>query len=231
MTTSDDSCLVCGLGALVHNDVLWPELVEAWELQPEERAYIDVQQGTHCDRCGGNVRSQALARAFTAELGWEGSLAAYLTSGAAPTSRVLEINEAGSLTPWLSQFPGHTLAKFPDCDMTQMKYATASFDYVVHSDTLEHVPDPAAALRECARVLVPGGACVFTVPIILGRLTRSRIGLPPSYHGHPTCRDADFMVHTEFGANVWTDVLAAGFRSCQFVTFRYPAGLALVARR
>ncbi len=102
---------------------------------------------------------------------------------------------------------------------------------MVHSDTLEHVVDPDTALRECLRVLAPGGACLFTVPIITGRLTRSRAGLPPSYHGHADCREPDFMVRTEFGVDVWTAVFEAGFGRCQFVAFRYPSGLALIAHR
>ena len=65
--------------------------------------------------------------------------------------------------------------------------------------------------------------------MIVGRLTRSRRGLPASYHGHADCREPDFLVHTEFGADVWNAVFAAGFRSCQIVAFRYPSGLALVA--
>ena len=231
MTTADDICQLCGHGRFVAADVLWPELVEAWQLGPDERAYIDIQQGTACERCGANVRSQALARAFLAELGAAAPLSDYLDTAQPPICRVLEVNEAGALTPWLSRLPGHVLARYPECDMTNMPFASETFDFVVHSDTLEHVANPQRALEECLRVLVPGGRCLFTVPIIVGRMTRSRAGLPPSYHGHAACREPDFMVHTEFGADVWTSVFEAGFDGCQFVTFRYPSGLALIARR
>jgi len=41
-------------------------------------------------------------------------------------------------------------------------------DLIVHSDTLEHVDDPVAALTECRRIATPSGACCFTIPIIAG---------------------------------------------------------------
>jgi SAM-dependent methyltransferase len=212
---------------------LWPELIEAWQLTPGERAYIDIQQGTRCERCGANVRSQALARALLLlfDLAAGATLDDWVKANVPTGARVLEVNEAGALTPWLSQVPGYVPARYPECDLTRLPHASASFDLVVHSDTLEHVVAPDAALRECLRVLAPGGACLFTVPVVAGRLTRSREGLPPSYHGHAACREPDFMVRTEFGADVWTAVLEAGFATCGFVTFRYPAGVAIVARR
>jgi SAM-dependent methyltransferase len=231
MIPADDICQLCGHTGFVHADVLWPELIDAWQLTPDESAYINIQQGTSCARCAANVRSQALARALLASLGAATSLAALLETSAPPACRILEINEAGALTPWLSKFPGHVLARYPECDMTNMPFASEAFDFVVHSDTLEHVANPHKALEECFRVLVPGGRCLFTVPIILGRLSRSRAGLPPSYHGHAACREPDFMVHTEFGADVWRSVLECGFRTCGFVTFRYPSGIAIVAGR
>lgn len=43
-------------------------------------------------------------------------------------------------------------------------YPDANFDVVLALDVLEHVPDHAAAMREIARVLKPGGIFVSTVP-------------------------------------------------------------------
>ena len=157
MTPADDICQLCGHTGFVHADVLWPELIDAWQLTPDESAYINIQQGTSCERCAANVRSQALARALLTSLGAATSLADVLETSPPPAYRILEINEAGALTPWLSKFPGHVLARYPECDMTRMSFASESFDFVVHSDTLEHVANFRAGLLECARVLVPGG--------------------------------------------------------------------------
>jgi SAM-dependent methyltransferase len=228
--TDTPPCQVCGHDRFIHDDVLWPELVQAWEIDPAETAYVNVQQGTRCERCGANVRSQALARALLLTGGVAAPLEQRLHDGYLATHRILEINEAGALTPWLSRLSGHVIGRYPECDMTALPYPDRSFDLVIHSDTLEHVADPDAGLRECRRVLAPGGVCAFTVPIIVGRVTRPRHGLPPSYHGHKDCREPDFLVHTEFGADAWVPVLAAGFAVCEIVTFRYPAGIALIAR-
>jgi SAM-dependent methyltransferase len=216
---------------LLDSAVLWPELIDAWELNSTEAAYVDVQQGTRCERCGTNVRSQALARALLDWVGAALTLERWIQEPAAHDQRLLEINEAGTLTPWLAQLRGRILGSYPECDMTNLPYPDGSFDIVIHSDTLEHVRDPHRGLVECRRVLSPHGACIFTVPVIVGRLTRSREGLPLSYHGHAECRDPDFVVHTEFGADVWRWVIDAGFSGCRIVPFRYPAGLAIIAPR
>jgi ubiquinone/menaquinone biosynthesis C-methylase UbiE len=101
---------------------------------------------------------------------------------------------------------------------------------VIHSDTLEHVRNPVHALSECRRVLKPDGALCFTVPVILGRLSRDREGLPKSYHGNPATAAEDFAVQTEFGADVWTYIIEAGFQEISIHSVGYPAGLAFLAR-
>jgi SAM-dependent methyltransferase len=57
-----------------------------------------------------------------------------------------------------------------DCDVradvAALPFRARVFDAVKATEVLEHVPDPAAALRECARVLDTGGHLVLTVPFL-----------------------------------------------------------------
>jgi SAM-dependent methyltransferase len=173
----------------------------------------------------------ALALAICRSYGHQGTFAQFVRERKTRRLRVLEINEAGQLTQFLSGLPRHTLARYPDVDMCRMPYPDCAFDLVVHSDTLEHVPEPITGLRECHRVLEPGGFCAFTVPIIVGRMTRSRAGLAPSYHGKPDGNRRDFPVHTEYGCDAWEHLICAGFSDCRVVTPEYPSALALVGTR
>lgn len=52
-----------------------------------------------------------------------------------------------------------------NADITQMPFENGSFDAIICSHVLEHVPDDRAGLRECLRVLKPDGWAAFMVPI------------------------------------------------------------------
>lgn len=225
------TCAVCGGFHFTEGVVIWDALAAEWELSAEERALVDRQQGCRCDGCGANLRSIALAAAILATLGVEATLEALVRSPEACSLRLLELNEAGMLSPVLRRLPGHRFGAYPEVDMQAMGFPDGSFDLVVHSDTLEHVPDPARALTECRRVLRPGGALCFTVPTLPGRMTRNRDGLPPSYHGDPATGTEDYRVRTEFGADMWTWVLRAGFAAVTVTPCGYPAALALTGWR
>lgn len=49
-------------------------------------------------------------------------------------------------------------------DLTALPFATAAFDAVLNVVTLEHVRDPALALREMGRALQPGGRLLLIAP-------------------------------------------------------------------
>lgn len=221
-------CVVCGGTRVLETPVLWPELIATWALAPHEVAYVDRQQGKRCGECGANLRSQALAKAILDALSIVAPLA---DSIAGSPARVLELNEAGTLHPVLARAPNVTLAGFPEVDMQALPYPDTSFDLVVHSDTLEHVLHPLRALAECHRVLRPGGRLCYTVPVIVERLSRRRDGLAPSYHGAPGDGREDHLVISEYGADMWTEPLRAGFDSVEIFAVDFPDALALSAWR
>ncbi len=51
----------------------------------------------------------------------------------------------------------------------QVPFTANSFDTVVSTEVLEHVPDPLRALREMQRVLKPGGFLILSAPMYLPR--------------------------------------------------------------
>jgi SAM-dependent methyltransferase len=84
--------------------------------------------------------------------------------------------EAGELTP-------DTRAACVQGDALALPFADATFDRVICSEVLEHIPDDVGAMRELARVLRPGGTMAVTVP----RRGPERINwaLSAQYHNVP----------------------------------------------
>jgi SAM-dependent methyltransferase len=224
-------CPVCGGSEFTYQEVLWPELIADWQLSAAEAKYTNIQQGFQCRSCGANLRAMTLAHALSRFRRWPGTLLGWVASADAQAVKLLEINDAFNLGKHWQDLEGRQLVRYPETDMHALPFPDGTFDLVVHSDTLEHIENPVHALEECRRVLKPDGAVGFTVPIVMGRLTRSRSGLPPSYHGREGDRLEDYRVAVEFGADVWTNVFEAGFKHCTLVSLIYPASVAILAER
>ncbi|HYM35392.1 MAG TPA: methyltransferase domain-containing protein [Steroidobacteraceae bacterium] len=171
-----------------------------------------------------------MANALRAFLGTSAFLNKAPASPKGKDLSILEINEAGTLSPILKRFGRYVYGAYPDVDIHALPYDSQSFDVVVHSDTLEHVKNPVHALTECRRVLKSDGALCFTVPIVVARMSRNRDGLPKSYHGDSAVMADDFAVQTEFGADAWTYILEAGFTEVAIHSVEYPAAMAFLAR-
>lgn len=220
-------CPVCGGSHFAENEVLWEELITEWDLSPLEVDYMNRQQGFGCQSCGNNMRSMALASAILKKFNYDGVLVDFVRTEKAVSLSILEVNEAGGLTPILKHIPGHKVVTYPEYDMTNLPFESAQFDLILHSDTLEHVSDPIQGLKECKRLLNSRGTCIFTVPFIFGRLSRSREGMNKSYHGQPKDCSDDYLVYSEFGADVWVYAANAGFTDIRFRILEFPSGVAI----
>jgi SAM-dependent methyltransferase len=130
-----------------------------------------------CIRCGSIPRERALILTLDREFPQWRSM------------RVHEASPGGKAAPKIATVPGYSCGAYPAEDLEALPHPDASFDLVITQDVLEHVQRPALAFAEIARVLRPGGAHVFTVPVLRGTETVARVGesgdqlLPPLYHG------------------------------------------------
>lgn len=222
-------CSICGGMNFTSRDVLWEELISSWGLSVEETAYVNAQQGCSCDACHANLRVVALGDAVAEALGVSGPMSEWSKDPRLVGLRILDLNGAVAISEALSRLPGYLRGDYPEVDMEALPYADDTFDLIIHSDTLEHVPHPIRGLEECRRVLKPGRRMCFTIPVIVGRLTRSRKGLPESWHGNSAENGADLLVQTEFGADMWTYVMRAGFTRVAVHQVAFPAATAVSA--
>lgn len=225
-------CNVCGGTNFSSQKVICDKLVNDWEISEEERAYIEIQQGVTCNKCHNNIRTIALAKAIMSAFDYPGLFVDFVKKWKFRRLKVLEINTAGALHEQLKILPKLTFAEYPRHDMnTLCAFADNTFDLVVHSDTLEHITTPIKALAACRRVLKNGKFCIFTIPMIVDRMSRSRAGLPKSYHGFYDEGREDFVVYTEFGADTWEYAIKAGFNEVAIQTLDFPTATVIRAKK
>lgn len=247
-------CGTCGFrGRPRFKPALWPELIAQWELSPDWARWMDEREGACCTWCGSSLRSARLAAAIVEVVNARCGTQATRLRGLFDAARtrdlaVAEINSAGNLHRHLARCKGLRHSEYgsrdprvPSEDLGALSYPDASFDLAITSDTLEHVPDIDQALGEIRRVLKPGAAHVFTVPVVWDRPTRQRARLdgdgrlehllPPSYHGAPGAEAADFIVFHEFGADFPERCERAGFAMTLRRDAHNPALVTFIARR
>jgi SAM-dependent methyltransferase len=121
-----------------------------------------------------------------------------------------------------AQAPAEQRPWFAVADAAAQPWPAESFDVVFCMELIEHVADAAAVLRECRRVLVPGGTLVLTCPVRefpwtydpLHRLAGRRIVPFGAYafgHDHlPATREVEDLLS------------GAGFRSAQITPLAGP---------
>jgi SAM-dependent methyltransferase len=112
-------------------------------------------------------------------------------------------------------------------NLESLTFGESTFDVFVTQDVLEHVFDPAQAMREIARVLKPNGVHVFTAPknkrLLLSRQRARLLAdgsvehlLPEKYHGSPI-GDGRSLVTWDYGTDfddllgLWSGYLVSDY--------------------
>ncbi len=97
--------------------------------------------------------------------------------------QILDIGCGNGLNVWLYQQAGWEAVGLEPVDsaaslgrsmglqvytgaLEQVRFPTASFDVVTMYQVLEHIPNPEMTLKECRRILKPGGRLLISVPNI-----------------------------------------------------------------
>ncbi len=97
----------------------------------------------------------------------------------------------------------------------ELPFADASFNVVVIKHIVEHLPDPARAIREIGRVTEPGGILILATPNLssllkpwkgerwIGYQDPTHISLKPPEEWLSLIRDANFSLRRVFADGFW----------------------------
>ena len=226
-------CFVCGsnFGKWITKKIVSDDLARSWKLSKELREKFDHRESDFCPTCGNSARTRIFAQAIMNTFHIKGttSLKEWVEKSAKLNLCIAEINSCGKLHNTLSKISNLSYSEYPPArilpriyfsikrirneDITSLSYPDKSFDLVLHSEVLEHVPDVEKALSECRRILKPNGICLFTTPLIPNRKTKQCAILDkktgeivhlktPSFHGLD--KRIDNMVWWEFGYDFLT---------------------------
>jgi hypothetical protein len=237
-----ERCSLCGrFGPMLYRRRVIPRrLEELWGLTPRLAEALARRESCDCARCGGKLRARRLGEVLlrTYPVGTPPrpavSVADWVRHPEIQALRVAEINRIDGLHEAIGPLPrlmtsdftpgadpGDVVEGVRSEDLTRLTYDDEGLDLVLTSESLEHVPDLAAALREIRRVLVPGGRHLFTLPRLPGveeTFARATIGEGGGivHNGVPLCHpggDTGYPVFTEFGADCLDLFRRAGFEA------------------
>jgi SAM-dependent methyltransferase len=179
-----------------------------------------------CPTCRANLRYQGQADVLCRRYGdpEAASIAELVRQDRFRSLDIFEPGLIGPIRPYLLDLPSYAYAGYwPDVapgderdgvrceDLMGLTFPDESFDLVITSDIFEHVRHPEQGFAEVRRVLRPGGAHVFTIPVLAPMPKRTKVRVDtsgpedvhlvePNYHLGPN--DSRHLVYQDFGADL-----------------------------
>ena len=217
--TSDLYCAVC-------------EQVTQMRTVVNPNAWTDMRGAFQCASCGLNNRDRLFVKSVKS-LECATDVRALIFERFSPLYAALR-----KLIPSLEgvEFGGDGLesgteatsrhGKFIHQNMCDMSYPNDHFELIMHSDVLEHIPNPQKAMMEIHRTLAPSGICLFSTPIYTGvnehreiaKLIDGEVKFVEQevYHGDPLT-GRGIAVFYEFGFDLLEELRDIGFKAAALI--------------
>ncbi len=152
-----------------------------------------------CTKCGSIPRERALMRVIDSFYPAWRDLVIHETSPGNRGASARLASECKNYIPshYFADIPGGSFKDGIRCEnLEKLNFSNQSVDLHVSQDVIEHIFSPESAFAEIGRTLKPGGAHIFTVPIVNKykpshqRAAMSAEGTVkyidvPQYHGNP----------------------------------------------
>jgi SAM-dependent methyltransferase len=182
--------------------------------------------GVRCLGCGASATTLSIAYVLQLERPGFRSERVYELASRGPLFEFLrrEVRDFTFSEYFDDVAPGATRNGVRCEDVQRLTFAGASFGLVTSTEVFEHVPDDRRGFAEIRRVLRPGGAFIFTVPLSDADATVERAALeggrvrhllPPEYHDDRIRGRGTVLVYRDYGRDIVGRLLEAGFRSAR----------------
>jgi SAM-dependent methyltransferase len=184
-----------------------------------------VREGFCCSKCNASARYRCQAQAILSTILSDAtSIADFSESSEAADLSIFEPGVIGPYRKYLKKLRryqnsfftpefklGQIIEGVRNENLEKLTFADNSFDLVITSDIFEHIRRPFVAFGEVNRILKPGGAHIFTVPMLLPLPARTRVRVdtrgdedvhlhPPHYHGDG--KGGESLVYNDFGEDM-----------------------------
>jgi len=209
-----------------------------------------LRETLNCKSCGSTMRHRTMAvtllKVVNQRTGWALSTVEELAD-ATWDFRILDTDSFSPIAIRLKRNRNYTRSEYMpahdfgaeveerlfNVDLQRICFPNESFDYVMTSDVMEHVPDDQSAHREIHRCLKAGGAYLFTVPyddaMHANRVLASiQNGQPvfyeaPHYHGDPLT--GQIIAYRIYGRQIIEDLSRLGFDTQFDLVLNQSAGI------